>query len=185
VKIAYTSLPLNLLDIFYDFTLKRGSEMANSLKLISYFIHFRNLTCVKVLQKFVLLFKLICFLAEFFWLGLSLLISYAIFNELFGSDGNNLDYFFILGYAIIVILLIFISSIYIKNNPKIKKNISKRNIKRNQESYSIILILYIIHYVFNVFFFVCCIIAVIRVANGKNENISDRSKRFRGSESLR
>ena len=174
VKIAYTSLPLNLLDIFYDFTLKRGSEMANSLKLITYFIHFRNLTCVKVLQKFVLLFKLICFLAEFFWLGLSLLISYAIFNELFGSDGNNLDYFFILGYAIIVILLIFISSIYIKNNPKIKKNISKRYIKRNEESYSIILILYIIHYVFNVFFFVCCIIAVIKVANGENENIDDK-----------
>ena len=173
VKITYTSLPLNLLDIFYDFTLKRGSEMANSLKLISCFLNFRNLTCVKFLQKFVILFKLICFLAEFFWLGLSLLISYAIFNELFGSDGNNLDYFFILGYAIIVILLIFISSIYIKNNPKIKKNISKRNIKRNQESYSIILILYIIHYVFNVFFFVCCIIAVIRVANGKNENIDD------------
>ena len=174
VKIAYTSLPLNLLDIFYDFTLKRGSEMANSLKLITYFIHFRNLTCVKVLQKFVLLFKLICFLAEFFWLGLSLLISYAIFNEVFGDDGNNLDYFFSLGYAIIVILLIFISSIYIKNNPKIKKNISKRYIKRNEESYSIILILYIIHYVFNVFFFVCCIIAVIKVANGENENIDDK-----------
>ena len=174
VKIAYTSLPLNLLDIFYDLTLKRGSEMANSPKLISCFFNCRNLTFVKVLQKFVLLFKLICFLAEFFWLGLSLLISYAIFNEVFGNAGDNLDYLFSLGYFIIVILLIFISSIYVKNNSRIKNNISKRNIKRNQESYSILLILYIIHYIYNIFLFVCCIIAVVKVANTNKEDINDK-----------
>ena len=174
VKIEYTDLPLNLLDIFFDMILKRGSEMANGLKLISFFFNFRNLTCIKFIQKFVILFKLICFLAEFFWLGLSLLISYAIFNEVFGSDDNNLDYFFSVGYAIIVILLILISSVYIKNNPKIKLNKSKRNIKRNQESYCILLSLYIVHYIFNIFFFVCCIIAVIKVSKGKYEDINDK-----------
>ena len=173
VKIVYGNLSLNLLDIFYDFTLKRGSELANILQLFPYFFTFRNLNCIKFLQKFVLLYKLICFIAEFFWLGLSLLISYAVFNETFGSKSNNMDYFCSLGYAIIVILLIFISSIFIKNKPKIKRNLSNRYIKRNKESYVIILILYIIHYVFNIFFFVCCIISVIKVSKGENENIED------------
>ena len=173
VKIEYGYLPLNLLDIFYDFALKRGSEMANSFDLLSYFITFHNLTFTKVLQKFVLLFKLICFLAEFFWLGLSLLISYAVFNESFGSKDNDMDYFFSLGYAIIVILLIFISLLYIKNKPKIKRNISIRYRKRNKESYCILLILYIVHYIYNLFFFACCIIAVINVSKGKNEKKED------------
>jgi len=174
VKIRYSSLPLSLLDIFYDFSLKRGSEMANSLQLFPYFFTFRNLTFTKFLQKFVLLYKLICFLAEFFWLGLSLLISYAVFNETFGNKDNNMDYFCSLGYAVIVILLIFISSIFIKNKPNIKRNIANRNVKRNEESYLIILILYIIHYVYNLFFFVCCIIAFINVSKGKNEKIEDK-----------
>ena len=144
--------------------------MANSLQLFPYFFSFRNLTFTKFLQKFVLLFKLICFFAEFFWLGLSLLISYAVFNETFGSKDNNMDYFCSLGYAVIVILLIFISSIFIKNKPNIKRNIANRNAKRNEESYLIILILYIIHYVYNLFFLCCCIIAVINVSKGKNED---------------
>ena len=173
VKIEYSSLPLNLIDVFYDFTLKRGSEIANSLKLLPYFLTLRNLTFVKFLQKFVLLFKLICFIAEFFWLGLSLIISYAVFNETFYSKENNLDYFCSLGYAIIVILLIFISSLFIKNKPKIKRNISSRNVKRNKESYCILLILYIVHYIYNIFFLICCIIAVINVSKGKNEKKED------------
>ena len=73
-------------------------------------------------------------------------------------------------YAVIVILLIFISSIFIKNKPNIKRNIANRNAKRNEESYLIILILYIIHYVYNLFFLCCCIIAVINVSKGKNED---------------
>ena len=179
VKIEYTSLRLNLLDIFYDFILKRGSELANSLQLIPYFLSFRNLTFSKFLQKFVLLFKLICFLADFFWLGLSLIISYAVFNDTFGSEDNDMDYFCSLGYAIIVILLMFISSIYLKNKPKIKRNIALRNMKRNEESYLIILILYIIHYIYNLFFLICCIIAIINVSMGKKLRTGDRYYIFR------
>ena len=179
VKIEYSGLPLNLLDIFYDFALKRGSEMANSLKLLPYFLTLENLTFFKFLQKFVILFKLICFLADFFWLGLSLLISYAVFNETFGSKENNMEYFCSLGYAIIVILLIFVSSISIKNKPRKTKNIVLRNIKRNEESHLIILILYIIHYIYNVFFLVCCIITFINVSKGKNEKKEDRYYIFR------
>lgn len=63
------------------------------------------MSCIKFLQKFVVLFKLGCFLVEYFWLGLSLLISYAVFNDTFGSGDNNMDYFCSLGYTMIVILL--------------------------------------------------------------------------------
>jgi len=90
-----------------------------------------------------------------------------------------MEYFCSLGYAIIVILLIFVSSISIKNKPRKTKNIVLRNIKRNEESHLIILILYIIHYIYNVFFLVCCIITFINVSKGKNEKKEDRYYIFR------
>ena len=169
-KISYRGLPLNLVDLIYDFTLKRGSEFANIFSLFSYLINFRNLSFSKFLQKFVIIFKILIFLAEFFWLGLSLVISYAVFNEAFGSENNNVDYFCSLGYAIIVFFLLFVSLINIKNKPKIKKNIMDRYKKRNEENYYILLILYIIHYFYNLFFLVCCIIAVIKVYNSNIDN---------------
>ena len=127
------------------------------------------MSCIKFLQKFVVLFKLGCFLVEYFWLGLSLLISYAVFNDTFGSGNNNMDYFCSLGYAMIVILLLFISTIYIKNKTKIKHNRIYRNAKRDEESYLIIYILYIVHYIYNAFFLICSIIALIHVEQGKTK----------------
>ena len=169
VKIEYHDLPFTLNDYFYDFTLKRGSEYANFFSLIFYFFSFSNMSCIKFLQKFVVLFKLICFFVEYFWLGLSLLISYAVFNDTFGSKDNSMDYFCSLGYAIIVILLLLISTIFIKNKPKIKKNKIYRNIKRNNDSYMIFTVLYIIHYIYNIFFIICAIIAIIHVEQGKSK----------------
>ena len=131
------------------------------------------MTILKFLQKFVLFFKIISFLVEFFWFGLSLLISYAVFNETFGTKDNKIDYLCCLGYSIIVILLLFISTIYIKNKPRIKQNIIYRNVKRNKESFIIVLILYIIHYAYNIFFIVCAIIAIIQIENDKNEELDN------------
>ena len=174
VKIEYNNLPSSLLDFFYDFNLKRGSEYANFYELISYFFSCKKMDCLKILKKIVLFFKLISFLIEFFWLGISLLISYAVFNETFGVDDNyNIDYFFSLVYAIIIFLLLFISNIFIKNKPRNKENKLYRNIKRNQDSYCILKILYIVHYLYDIFFFVCSIIAIIHLDKGKykeNEN---------------
>ena len=173
VKIEYNGLSSNLINFFFNYTLERGSEYANSFSLICYLFSWKNMTFLKFLQKFVLFFKLISFLVEFFWVGLSLLISYAVFNETFGTNDNKIDYLCCLGYSIIVILLLFISTIYIKNKPRIKQNIIYRNVKRNKESFIIVLILYIIHYAYNIFFIACAIIAVIHVENGKNEELDN------------
>lgn len=105
IKIEYDDIPSSLNDFFYDYILRKGSEYANFIPLFFYFISFKNMSCIKFLQKFVVLFKLGCFLVEYFWLGLSLLISYAVFNDTFGSGNNNMDYFCSLGYTMIVILL--------------------------------------------------------------------------------
>ena len=169
IKIEYDDIPSSLNDFFYDYILRKGSEYANFIPLFFYFISFKNMSCIKFLQKFVVLFKLGCFLVEYFWLGLSLLISYAVFNDTFGSGNNNMDYFCSLGYAMIVILLLFISTIYIKNKTKIKHNRIYRNAKRNEESYLIIYILYIVHYIYNAFFLICSIIALIHVEQGKTK----------------
>ena len=174
IKIEYDDIPLSLIDFFYDYILRKGSEYANFIPLFFYFISFKNMSCIKFLQKFVVLFKLGCFLVEYFWLGLSLLISYVVFNDTFGSRGNNMDYFCSLGYAIIVILLLFITTIYIKNKTKIKKNRIYRYVKRNEESYLIIFILYIVHYIYNAFFLICCIIALIHVEQGKTKEKGNR-----------
>ena len=78
-----------------------------------------------------------------------------------------MDYFCSLGYVMIVILLLFISTIYIKNKTKIKHYRIYRNAKRNQESYAILYILYIVHYIYNAFFLICSIITLIHVEQGK------------------
>ena len=174
IKIEYDDIHPSLIDFFYDYTLRKGSEYANFIPLFFYFFSFKNISCIKFIQKFVVLFKLGCFLVEYFWLGLSLLISYVVFNDTFGSGDNNMDYFCSLGYAIIVILLLFISTIYIKNKTKIKNNRINRNVKRNQESYVILFILYLVHYIYNVFFFICSIIALIHVEQGKTKDKGNR-----------
>ena len=174
IKIEYSDLPSNLIDFFYDFSLRKGSEYANFCSLISYFFSCNNMTFSKFLQKFPLLIKLLCFFIEFFWLGLSLLISYAVYNETFGTESNKMDYFCSLGYAIIVIVLLFISLIFIKNKPKIKSNKIYRNIGRNKDSYVILLILYIVHYVYNIFFIICSIIGIAHVNEGRNKSVDNK-----------
>ena len=169
IKIDYNDLPLKLNTFFFDFSLKRGSEYANYFGLISYFFSCSDLTFSKFFQKFVLFFNIINFIFQFFWLGLSLLISYAVFNECFGGDDNYIDYFCSLGYVIIVIILLFISSLFIKNKSRIKQNKIFRNFKRNKDSYSILLLLYLIHYVYNFFFMVSAVIAIINIDKDKNK----------------
>ena len=169
VKIEYTGLSSNLIDFFYEFSLKRGSEYANFFNLISFFFSCKNMNISKFFQKIALIFKLLSFFIEFFWLGLSLLISYAVFNETFGSHGNKMDYFGSFGYAIIVILLLSLSTIFIQNKPRIKSNKIIRNQRRDKDSYTILIVLYIIHYAYNIFFFVCIIIAVIHVDDGRKK----------------
>ena len=167
VKIQYSDLPFNFIDLFYDYILRRGSQYANFICLIPYFFSWKNMNCYKFLQKIFLLFKLLNFILQFFWLGLSFLISYAVFNDTFGSKGNNMDYFCSLGYVIIIIILLFISLIFIKNKPKIKGNKIKRNIKRNEDSNIIISVLYLIHYIYFYFFVISAIIALINIKQGK------------------
>ena len=173
VKIQYSDLPSNLIDYFYDYESRRGSEYANFFKLISYFFSWRNMKCFKFLQKIFLFFKLLFFIVQFFWLGLSFLISYAVFNDTFGSRGNKMDYFCSLGYVILIIMLLFISLLYVKNKPKIKNNRINRNKKRNDESNIIIVVLYTIHYIYFIFFIISAIFAIIHIKQGKNIEITD------------
>ena len=172
-KIQYSDLPSNLIDYFYDYILRRGSEYANFFVLLSYFFSCKNMTGLKFLQKIFLFFKLLFCIVQFFWLGLSFLISYAVFNDTFGSKHSKMDYFCSLGYVVIIIMLLVISLLYIKNKPKIKHNRINRNIKRYEDSHIIIIILYIIHYLYFVFFIVCTIIAIIHIAQGKKIEITD------------
>ena len=167
VTIEYNNLPSNLITFFCDFHLKRGSEYANFFVLISYFFSCKNMDFTIIFKKIVLFFKLISSLIEFFWLGISLLISYSVFNETFSGYDNNIDYFCSFGYAIIVIVLLFISTIFIKNRPLIKNNKIERNLEIAQDSYCIIIILYIVHYAYNIFFLVCSIIAIYHLDEGK------------------
>ena len=173
VKIQYNNLPYSLIDFFYDYNLRKGSEFANYFKLISYFISLKNMTFFKFIQKFFLFFKLLIFIFQFFWLGLSFLIIYAVFNDTFGSKGNKMDFFSSLGYIIIIILLLFKSLLFIKNKPRIKKNIIVRNIKRNTNSYTGVTVFYFFHYIYFCFFLICAIIAIIHIGQGKKQEKTD------------
>ena len=172
VNIEYSDIPYNLMEFFFDYILRKGSFYVNFFYLIKYFFSWRNINFYKFIQKFFILFQLLFFIVQYFWLGLSFLISYAVFNDTFGSHGNKMDYFCCLGYAVIIIILLFISLLYVKNKPKIKKNRIDRNYKRNKESFLLIGILYLIHYLYFCFFIICAIIALIHIKQGKNHEIT-------------
>ena len=167
IKIGYSDLSLNFIDYFYNYILRKGSEYAIFFKLITYFFSWKNMTFHKFLQKIFLLIKLLSFTIKFFWLGLSFLVSYSVFNDTFGSEDNKMDYFGSLGYVVITIILLFISLVYIKNTPRIKTNKIYRNLKRDDNSIVIIIILYIIHYIYFIFFVICAVIAIIHIKQGK------------------
>ena len=169
VKIGYSDLTFNFIDYFYEYILRKGSEYAIFFRLIKYFFSWKNMTFIKFLQKLFLLAKLLSFTIKFFWLGLSFLVSYSVFNDAFGSEDNKMDYFGSLGYVVIIIILLFISLVYIKNTPKIKTNKIYRNIKRDDNSLFIIIILYFVHYIYFFFFVICSVVAVIHIKQGKYE----------------
>ena len=173
VEIQYNDIPLTLVDFYYDYILRKGSHFANFFDLFSYFFTWKNMSCFKFIQKIVIFFKLFSFIFQFFWLGLSFLIFYAVFNDAFGSDDNKMDYFGSLGYVILVIILLFISLLYVNNKPRIKKNKINRNYRRNEDSYVILLVLYFIHYLYFCFFFICTIIALVHIKQGKYHDITD------------
>ena len=173
VKIQYNDLPFNIIDFFNDYILRKGSYYANFFNLIPYFFSWKNMTCMKFIQKICIFFQLLIFIFQFFWLGLSFLVFYSVFNDTFGSDGNKMDYFGSLGYIIIIIILLFISLLYVSNKPKIKKNKINRNYQRNEDSYSIIVVIYFIHYLYFCFFIICAIIAIIHIKQGKYQEITD------------
>jgi hypothetical protein len=170
IKIGYNDLCLNFIDYFYDYNLRKGSEYAIFFKLITYFFSWKNMNFNKFLQKLFLFIKLLSFTIKFFWLGLSFLVAYSVFNDTFGSDDNKMDYFGSLGYVVIIIILLFISLVYIKNTPRIKTNKIYRNLKRNDNSIVIIIILYFIHYVYFFFFIICAAVAIIHIKQGKYED---------------
>ena len=169
VKIEYSDFPSGFVGFFYEYHQIKGSEYANFFNLFLYFFSCTNMTFSKLLQKFSIIYKLLCFFIQFFWLGLSLPISYAVFNETYGKKSKYIDFFGTLGYAIIVILLLCISSIFIKNKPRIKSNKLYRNYERDRGSYTVLVFLYIMHYVYIVFFIISSIIAVLNVNEEKSE----------------
>jgi len=176
IKIGYSDLNTNFfIDYFYDYILRKGSEYAIFFRLITYFFSWKNMTFIKFLQKLFILVKLLSFIIKFFWLGLSFLVSYSVFNDTFGSEDNKMDYFGSLGYVVIMIILLFISLVYIKNNPRIKENKIYRNLKRDNNSAVIILILYLIHYIYFFFFFICSMVAIINIKQGKYEDVRNNN----------
>ena len=173
IKVEYSDLPWNLMYYFHDLMLRRGSENANFFNLLHYFALCKNFDCIILFKKIFLFLKLLNDFIQFFWLGITFLIAYAVFNDTFGSKGNKMDYFCSLGYVITIIILLAISLLYIRNNPNIKSNKINRITELKQDYYNINLILYLVFYLYFFFFIICSIIALIHVKQGKYADIND------------
>ena len=173
IEVEYSDLPWNLAYYFHDLMLRRGSENANFFNLLYYFSLCKNCNFKLFLKKIFLFFKLLNDFMQFFWLGITFLISYAVFNDTFGSEGNNMDYFCSLGYVIMIIILLSISLLYIRNEPNIKDNKITRINKLKKSGHKILLVLYIIHYFYFFFFIICALIAIIHIKQGKYTDIND------------
>ena len=173
IEVEYSDLPWNLIYYFHDLMLRRGSENANFFNLMYYFFSSENCNLKIFLKKIFLFFKLLNDFIQFFWLGITFLISYALSNDTFGSEGNNMDYFCSLGYVIMIIILLSISLLYIRNEPNIKENKLSRFNKLKKAGHKIILVLYIIHYIYFFFFVICALIAIIHIKKGEYTDIND------------
>ena len=173
IEVEYSDLPWNLIYYFHDLMLRRGSENANFFNLMYYFFSSENCNLKTFLKKIFLFFKLLNDFIQFFWLGITFLISYALSNDTFGSEGNNMDYFCSLGYVIMIIILLSISLLYIRNEPNIKENKLSRFNKLKKAGHKIILVLYIIHYIYFFFFVICALIAIIHIKKGEYTDIND------------
>ena len=173
IKVEYTELPLNLKNYFHDFILRRGSEYVNWFYLLNYFISCEIFNHKIFFQKIILFFVILSNFLRFFWLGITFLISYAVFNDTFGTEGNKMDYFCSLGYVIMTIILFSTSLLYIENKPKIKSNKYQRNLQLKKDGYNLILVLYIIHYIYFFFTIICAIIALVHIKQGKYSDIND------------
>ena len=173
IKVEYTGLPLNLKNYFHDLILRRGSEFVNGFNLLKYFFSCEICDHKRFFKKIFLFFILLNNFIQFFWLGITFLISYAVFNDTFGSEGNKMDYFCSLGYVIMTIILFSTSLLYIENKPKIKSNKFQRNSQLKTDGYYLILVLYLIHYLYFFFFIICAIIAVVHIKQGKYSDIYD------------
>ena len=173
INVEYKDLPWNLINFFQDFVLRRGSENANFFNLFFYFISCENLNFKLIIKKIFLFFKLLNTFIQFFWLGITFLISYAVFNDTFGAVGNKMDYFCSLGYVIMTIILLAISLIYIKNEPNIKYDKINRHERLQKDRFNVIFILSIFHYIYFFFFIICVIIAFVHIKQGKYTDLND------------
>ena len=173
IKVEYKDFPWNLSHYFQDIVLRRGSENANFFNLFFYFIFCKNLDFITFLIKIFIFFKLLYTFFQFFWLGITFLITYAIFNDTFGADGNKMDYFGSFGYVVMIIILLAVSLIYIKNEPNIKTDKIIRHNKLQRDKHNIIFILYIFHYIYFFFFIICTIIAFVHIKQGKYSDLND------------
>ena len=173
ISVEYTDLPLNLKNYFHDLILRRGSEYVNWFDLMNYFISCEIFDHKRLFQKIIVFFVILSNFVQFFWLGITFLISYAVFNDTFGSEDNKMDYFCSLGYVIMTIILFSTSLLYIENKPKIKSNKYQRNLKLETDGYYLILVLYLIHYLYFFFSIICTIIALVHIKQGKYSDIND------------
>ena len=178
IQVEYSDLPWNIKIFFKDLMLRRGSEYVNFFYLLKYFISCKNINYKKIFEKIFIFFKLIYNFIQFFWLGISFLICYAVFNDTFGTNGNKMDYFCSLGYVIMTIILLSISLLYIKNEQKIKCNKIIMNSKLNNEGYRIIAVLYMIHYLYFFFFIICAVIALIHIEQGEYSDIDNENEYY-------
>ena len=173
IKIGYRSTYSSFTDLYYNYIDMKGSGFCGDIYLIAVINNCKKITCWKLFQKILVLINSLIIFLKFLWFGLMLVVFYSVINDGLGEIliEKHYGYVFVFFYGMVITIFLFININTAKNNSRINNNIIKRNESRNKNIYLSLVILYFLHYIYAVFFIVCCILTIIHIKDDTSKGI--------------
>ncbi len=151
ISVSYYERNLYFNDFMMEYCKINSVTILILFDLLRSFSTWNNLTIVKVIKKFFLFFQIIDIIIEFFFVGLTILISFCIFHECFTQEDDRLVSFFTIIYIICTVCCCSFSLITPKHSGRDRT----------------FLVFHIAFYLFYIFFFTCTIISITQIAKNK------------------
>ena len=155
ISVFYNERNLYFNDFMMEYCKINSATILIIFDLLRSFSTWNNFTYTKVIKKFFLFFQIIDIIIEFFFVGLTILISFCIFHECFTQEDDRLVSFFIIIYIICTVCCCSFSLI------------TPRHSGRDRT----FLAFHISFYLFYIFFFTCTILAICQIAKNKTNDV--------------
>ena len=154
ISVSYYERKLYFNDFMMEYCKINSVTTLIIFDLLRSFSTWNNVTYVKVIKKFFLIFQIIDIILDFFIVGLTILITFCIFHECFSQEDDRLVSFFTVIYIICTVCCCSFSLITPKHSGRDRT----------------FLVFHIAFYCFFIFFFTCTIISICQIKRNKNND---------------